>query len=376
MVPVGIFHTDAQGFVTFVNEKWCEIGGMTPEEAMGTGWLTVLHPEDRAHIAAKWKAFTEHQSTFNTEYRYQHPDGVTVFCCVHALPELDADGKMVGYIGCVMDITERQHAEERLKRSEAELLNRVLEMEDTQGRLETQGADLVAVSEELARERDRAHRATQAKANFLSPMSHEIRTPMNGVRGMLGLLLDTDQTEEQKKLAKTALDSGKSLLTIINDILDCSKLESGKLELEETNFDILQVIDGVRSLIGHRVKPGVKLLTDIDPGLPQWLRADHGRLRQIFFNLVGNAMKFTDKGSVTISVSHRMVNRDDLELRVEVTDTGIGLTEEAQAKLFFRFVQADSSTTRRFGGTGLGLAICKQARRVDGRRHRCDKQTR
>ena len=310
------------------SEEYARIHGVGIEDIhdlMKRQMEDVIHPDDRHRVESEFARAYESAPELRIKYRIVCPNGD-----VRHVQEIGravrADkGRATEKVGTVQDITEHILAEEALIEA-----------------------------------KEMAELANQTKSNFLSTMSHEIRTPMNGVLGMLGLLIDTDLSEEQKKLAKTVMESGKSLLAIINEILDYSKLESGKLELEDSDFDILQVIDGVRSLIGHRVKLGVKLLIDIDPGLPQWLRADHGRLRQVLFNLVGNAMKFTDKGSVSISASHRVVDGDVLELRIEVSDTGIGISDEAQAKLFSRFVQADSSTTRRFGGTGLGLAICKQ----------------
>jgi PAS domain S-box-containing protein len=223
-------------------------------------------------------------------------------------------------------------------------------------------------SRRLTEARENAEATARAKSEFLATMSHEVRTPMNGVLGIAELLLDTEMTADQRDYVETILRSGQALLEILNDILDLSKIEAGKLELESIAFDPVQAMTDVVALSAPRASAkGLVLSSAVAPDVPRDVIGDPGRLRQVLSNLLGNSLKFTDTGQVEVGVSIERIEGDDVVLAYSVKDTGIGMTSEQQAKLFRAFTQADASTTRRFGGTGLGLAIClKLVEMMDG----------
>ena len=304
-------------------------------------WSALVHREDRDRVAQRFSDFLEDRaSSFEMVQRFRHKLGHDVHILTRGIKMKDEEGRVTRVVGVHTDVTELLSAQEELRH---------------------QAASLATLARDLEEQRRTADAANTAKSQFLATMSHEIRTPMNGIIGMLSLMLDSKLNPDQKRWASTALDSAETLLTIINDILDLSKLDAGKTETELLDFDVAGLIDGVTALLKVRATAkGIALRTDIAANVPRWLKSDPTRLRQILFNLIGNAVKFTQRGEVMVRASVGAMRADSCELRIDVTDTGIGIDRDKMPALFEPFRQGDSGMARRFGGTGLGLAIVKR----------------
>jgi len=311
--------------IQYVNAGFSHITGYSASEAVGarTGFLQspqtdIFKLQQIQHAMLRGESLT-------LEMSYQRKDGTPFVGELHLSPVHSERNQVSHYIGLLSDIDLRKQAEAALRDA-----------------------------------RDQALENSRLKSEFLSTMSHEIRTPMNGIIGMTDLLLDTRLDEEQRDFTGIVRDSAQALLVIINDILDFSKIEAGKLEIEVTEFSTSQVVEGSVELLGARAREKKLTLTSfVDPALPLRLMGDPTRLRQVLLNLIGNGIKFTEAGGVEISALLSKIGSEPM-VRFEVSDTGIGISENVQSKLFQSFTQADSSTTRKYGGTGLGLAICKR----------------
>jgi PAS domain S-box-containing protein len=331
---------------SFFNKQWYDFTGQKQADGMTIeSWTSVVHPDDLPKATEVWLKHWATKTEHDNYFRLRRHDGVYRDFFSHTLPLFDENGVFQAFQGFNLDITERKAAEAELDTYRHHLEQLV----------DTRTAELIAA-------KDAAEAANRAKSAFLANMSHELRTPMNGVLGMIDIaqrrMVDPKGLDNLSK-AKLSADR---LLGVLNDILDISMLETERMVFESIPFQISVVVENLTSTLGHKAtEKGLRLTTDLAADLMrQPLKGDPLRLGQILFNLVGNAIKFTKQGGVTLSAHSVGETHEVVQVRFEVVDTGIGIEPEAQRRLFQSFEQADNGMTRNYGGTGLGLAICKR----------------
>ena len=322
--PVGIFQTDTKNCYVYTNPRWSEITGIPAPEAQGRAWDTIIASGQRAGLGRLGDKGPE-EAEVSHRFELKRPGSSSRVAVVTAKAIPDDEGGTAGWVGTLADVTAEAYLE-------------------------------AAMSDA----RDEATEASRLKSDFLANMSHEIRTPMNGVIGMAELLLETDLDARQRDYALTVHHSGEALLTIIDDILDFSKVEAGQLEVEEIEFDLRSTVEAVVALLaGSAQAKGLEMITAIENDVPALVTGDPGRVRQVLINLLGNAVKFTQAGEIAVRVGCSKTPGEETLIRFEVSDTGDGMAPEKLALVFEPFVQADTSTSRKYGGTGLGLAISR-----------------
>ena len=323
----GVIITDPEWRVEWINEGFTRMFGFTLDEIKGRKPAEfMVGPDSDLKAQQAMDEAAQKRRRFLGEVLNYTKDGRKVWIELEIQPVVNQDGKVEGFMGLQLDITARKRQAEQMREA-----------------------------------MEAAEKANQAKSQFLAMMSHEIRTPMNGVIGMTSLLLDTPLNPDQRESAEIIRQSGESLLTIINDILDFSKIESGRLDLEQTEFAVGDCVEGALDLLAqHAAKKHLELLYEIADDMPAMVVGDAVRLRQVLVNLLGNAVKFTQKGEVIVTAKVAARQEQTVDLLFQVRDTGIGISAEGMERLFEAFSQVDASMTRKFGGTGLGLAISRR----------------
>lgn len=328
-LPQIIWTANEAGSIDLCNEKWSALTGLTYHETLGNGWLSAVHPDDVNEALFKWDYSLKTETIYTNEMRFRDRAGEYRWFIVRGVPAKESRDVNTHWFGTCTDITEYKKAQNE--------------------------------KNELQVTAKSAMESSRLKTEFLANMSHEIRTPLNGIIGMTNLLAESTLNQEQQNFAKTIISSSKILLTLINDILDITKIEAGKLEFEQVPFDLKALLTESKINFASQFKAkqlDFKCHFDIDESLSYV--GDASRIQQVINNLISNACKFTEKGSINFVVTQIVSEGAGPNLQFEIRDSGIGISNEALLKLFTNFSQADASTSRKFGGSGLGLAISRQ----------------
>ncbi len=336
------------GRIVFANPRACQLTGCATAQLEHEKFIDVIFSEDRLLVEdfnARCLQVDEVEQYFHC--RILHPSTAQIIWVELSTVAIDWEG-YAATLSFMSDITQRKLLESQLKESMAEQI-----------RLQTLQMQNELKEAEVARRH--AEETTEAKSMFLANMSHEIRTPMNAIIGMAHLALRTELSPKQKDYLEKIHNAGMSLMGIINDILDFSKVEAGKLHIEDAEFNLDDVLENISAMTADKAyEKGVEFVFRTPRSVPRHLRGDSLRLGQVLINLVNNAVKFTERGEISVSCEQLEINNDKVKISFEVRDTGIGMSREQMMKLFVPFSQADESTTRKFGGTGLGLSISKR----------------
>lgn len=341
-LPILVWSFDAAGKCMYANRRWTEYTGRALDELTGHGWISSLHNDDRDPTLETWAKSVQNEDIFDVEHRIRGAGGEHRWFKTRGTPVKDIGGQVAYWVGTCTDIDDQRRA--------------AAVMEDY---VRQRTAELELVNRDLQIARDRAIDANSLKSKFVANLSHEIRTPMSGVLGMSELLLTCELDPEPKELAHYIYTSAKSLLDVVNDLLDFSKLEAGKVSITRMRFNVDKVVrEVVQTTETTATQKSLGFEVDVDPNIPD-VFGDPMRIRQILLNLVHNAIKFTPHGAIQIKVKTTSQTKTTCVVQFCVTDSGIGISSEAGKHLFNPFEQADGSTTRKYGGTGLGLSICR-----------------
>ncbi|MEZ0392974.1 MAG: response regulator, partial [Pseudobdellovibrionaceae bacterium] len=332
-IPHMVWKAGPDGKIEYYNQIWASYTGLKLAQDKETNWQHCFNAHDLKLLLEAWKDAMATGANFESECRIRRHDGVYRWHWIKAVPEKDAEGKVIAWLGTCTDIQDRKNTEKDLQTAQ-------------------KAAEL----------------ANQAKTQFLANMSHEIRTPLSAIMGFTELMADPQLPEEERQVHLSIVRrNGHQLLKIVDEILDISKVEAGRLETEIVETDLVDLLNNIKSLLGVKASAkGIGLQFQVQDKIPDRVWTDSTRLRQILINMIGNAIKFTHDGEVTVDCGYRMDDEGKSFLRLEVQDTGIGIVRETAEKLFAPFLQGDTSTTRVYGGTGLGLALSRQLAKALG----------